>query len=187
VQIDRKVWGNDTKYLLLLFEMNALVFSLILLSTFSGASALRFVSKEAERAYFASLESSDTSFSLKQANISAFLSAGAYCNKNDYSTMKFKGPAEGFQLFHTIFDSKTDTQGFIGVLDSDKSIYVAYRGSSTISNWIVNIDAVKTDYTSFPDCHCQVHKVSMGHKLRDTVGFHVIISIICTFMCCFNI
>jgi len=131
---------------------------LLLVGAFSSGNALRFASKEAEKAYYESLQSTDTSFSLDQANISAYLSAGAYCNKDDYSTMVFKGPAQGFKLFHTVFDSKTDTQGFIGVLDSDSSIYVTYRGSSTISNWIVNIDAVKTDYLSFPECNCQVHK-----------------------------
>ena len=121
----------------------------------------RFVSKEAEDAYNLKnwqAETGQTSFSISQANISAYLSAGAYCNKNSYSSMKFKGPTTGFSLTYTIYDSKTDTQGFIGVLPSDSSIYVVFRGSSSIQNWITNLNAFKTPYTSFPECNCQVHQ-----------------------------
>jgi predicted lipase len=48
--------------------------------------------------------------------------------------------------------------GYIGYLPSDKSIYVTFRGSSSIQNWVTNLDAVKTPYTTFPECNCQVHK-----------------------------
>ena len=48
--------------------------------------------------------------------------------------------------------------GYIGYLPSDKSIYVTFRGSSSIKNWVTNLDAVKTSYTTFPECNCQVHK-----------------------------
>lgn len=143
-----------------------------LLSLVVAGTALRFASKEAEEAYYQNLNSVE-SFSLSQANISAYLSAGAYCHKEDYNTMVFKGPASGFKLLHTLFDSKTDVQGYIGVLDSDRSIYVVFRGSSTISNWIVNIDAVKTDYTSFPECKCQVHKgwyLAEQTVIEDVIG-----------------
>jgi len=48
--------------------------------------------------------------------------------------------------------------GFVGYLPSDKSIYVVFRGSSSIRNWITNLDAYKTPYTSYPACNCEVHK-----------------------------
>jgi predicted lipase len=48
--------------------------------------------------------------------------------------------------------------GFVGYLPSDKSIYVVFRGSSSIRNWITNLDAYKTPYTSYPACKCEVHK-----------------------------
>jgi len=49
-------------------------------------------------------------------------------------------------------------EGYIGYLPSDKSIYITFRGSSSIRNWITNLDAVKTSYTSYSECGCQVHK-----------------------------
>ena len=49
-------------------------------------------------------------------------------------------------------------EGYIGYLPSDNSIYVAFRGSSSIRNWITNLDVVKTPYTSYSECGCQVHK-----------------------------
>lgn len=128
---------------------------LALLFVVGCVNATRFISKEAEDKYYAGLQSS---FSIPQANISAYLSAAAYCGKDKYKTMVLDGPASGFEVKSIIYDSKTDNQGYIGVLPSDKSIYVVYRGSSSIKNWIVNVDAIKTDYTSFSECNCQVHK-----------------------------
>lgn len=98
------------------------------------------------------------SFSLSQANISAYLSAAAYCDKSTYSSRTFVGPTTGFKYTMTIYDSKTDTQGFMGVLPSDKSIYISFRGSSSIQNWISDLDAFKEAYRSFPECNCEVHK-----------------------------
>ena len=48
--------------------------------------------------------------------------------------------------------------GYVGYLPSDKSIYIVFRGSQSTRNWITNLDAVKTTYTSYPDCKCEVHK-----------------------------
>lgn len=93
-----------------------------------------------------------------QAKISLWLSAAAYCGKSSYASHVFKGPTTGFVYTYTISDVATDTEGYVGYLPSDSSIYVAYRGSQTIRNWISNLDAFKTSYTSYPDCACQVHK-----------------------------
>jgi hypothetical protein len=93
-----------------------------------------------------------------QAKTSLWLSAAAYCGKSNYASHVFKGPTTGFVYTSTISDIATDTEGFVGYLPADSSIYVVYRGSQTIRNWISNLDAFKTDYTSFPECACQVHK-----------------------------
>ena len=53
-----------------------------------------------------------------------------------------------------IFDLIDNTNGYIGYLPSDNSIYVAFRGSETILNWVTNLSTTKTDYTSFPECNC---------------------------------
>lgn len=46
----------------------------------------------------------------------------------------------------------------LGYLQSDQSIYIVYRGSFSARNWIVDLEAWKTEYTSFPECKCEVHK-----------------------------
>jgi hypothetical protein len=94
-----------------------------------------------------------------QAMIGVWLSAAAYCGKSQYYSHSFsKGPTAGFVVTATVSDPPSDTEGFVGYLPSDKSIYVAFRGSSSIRNWITNLDAWKMPYTSYPECNCQVHK-----------------------------
>lgn len=56
-----------------------------------------------------------------------------------------------------IYHAVDDTQGFVGYLPSDNSIYVVFRGSSSILNWVTNLSTAKTSYTAFPDCNCKVH------------------------------
>lgn len=49
-----------------------------------------------------------------------------------------------------------DTNGYIGYTPSQQTIYVAFRGSESIKNWIDNLDAI---LTSYPLCSkCEVHK-----------------------------
>ena len=45
----------------------------------------------------------------------------------------------------------------MGYLPSDKSIYVAYKGSDSINNWITDFDATQTSYDIWPACGCNVH------------------------------
>ena len=82
------------------------------------------------------------------------LSEYAYCGHDQYSKIKFGGAATGFVLKSTIYDSTNDTNGYIGYLPSDNSIYVVFRGSESILNWVTNLSATKTDYTSYPECNC---------------------------------
>jgi hypothetical protein len=103
-------------------------------------------------------ELASAAFDRNQADISVWLSAAASCGKENIKAHTFKGPTTGFVVTDTIADIPNDTEGYIGYLPSDKSIYVVYRGSHSIRNWIANIDARKVNYTSFPECNCQVHK-----------------------------
>jgi len=101
-----------------------------------------------------------------QAEKSLWLSAAAYCGKSAYASHVFKGPTSGFVVSSTIYDAGTDTQGYIGVLPSDKSIYVVFRGSQDIRNWVTNLNAFKTPYTSYPECGCQVHQGFYGAEQK---------------------
>jgi len=118
------------------------------------------------KAFNVSYESYDSS----QAQKSVWLSAAAACGHENYLTHVFKGPTEGFVVTKVIYDAKDDTQGYVGYLPSDKSIYVVYRGSESIKNWVTNLDAFKTPYTTFPECNCQVHKGFYGAEQKVISG-----------------
>jgi len=96
-------------------------------------------------------------FSMPQANISVWLSAATACGADNYKTHVFKGPTTGFVVTNVINDYKA-TEGYVGYLPSDNAIYVAFRGSSSVRNWLTDAYCVKTAYTTFPDCKAEVHK-----------------------------
>jgi hypothetical protein len=68
--------------------------------------------------------------------------------------LTFGDPVSGFLVTSIIYNKVDDTNGYIGYLPSDNSIYVSFRGSESIHNWLTDLDATKTDYTSFPECNC---------------------------------
>lgn len=96
-------------------------------------------------------------YNLTQANIGVYLSGAAYCGKEKYSSMKLTGPAEGFVVHGTLHDITTDLQGYTGYLDSTESIYVVFRGSTSLLNWLDDFEVRQVDYTTWPECECKVH------------------------------
>lgn len=96
-------------------------------------------------------------YSSSEAMISVQLSGDAYCGKDAYMNHSFTGTAKGFVVTKVLYDSGSDTEGYVGYLPSDSSIYVVYRGSSSIPNWITNFDATQATYTKWPTCNCKVH------------------------------
>jgi len=97
------------------------------------------------------------SYDSAQLNTGVWLSGAAYCGKDKYSSMILKGPASGFVYKDTLYDVKTDLQGYIGILPTTKSIYVVLRGSSSAINWLDDFEVKLVPYTSFPECNCNVH------------------------------
>jgi hypothetical protein len=96
------------------------------------------------------------SYDWSMGNTTVWLSAGAYCETNTYMTRTYKGPSAGFVPTYVLDDKDTNTQGYVGYRSSDSSIFVVYRGSTAIGDWINNLDAILTDY---PKCSgCSVHK-----------------------------
>jgi hypothetical protein len=93
-----------------------------------------------------------------QAQIALMLSNVAYCGKDAYMSHTYSGVLSGFKPTYVIYSGIVDdTEGLVGILPSDASIYISFRGSSNIQNWITNLSTSKTAYTTFPDCNCQVH------------------------------
>ena len=63
----------------------------------------------------------------------------------------------------------TDATGFVAVDDTNKLIILSYRGSSSLSNWIGNINI---DFNAFAPCSgCQVHRgfLSSWNDSKDRV------------------
>lgn len=116
------------------------------------------------------------SYDISNANICEYLSGAAYCGKEQYKTMHLDGPASGFVYQDTLYDIKTDLQGYIGYLSSKKTIYVALRGSSSVLNWLDDAEVKLVDYTSWPTCGCKVHygfyrsALGVTNKTIDTIS-----------------
>jgi hypothetical protein len=110
-----------------------------------------------------------------QLNTGVWLSGAAYCGKDKYKTMILSGPATGFTYKETLYDIKTDLQGYIGILPTTKSIYVVIRGSSSTMNWLDDFEVKLVPYNTFPECNCKVHygfynsALGVVNKTIDTV------------------
>lgn len=99
-----------------------------------------------------------SSFNLNEANKNVYLSAAAYCGVKGYDSHEFSGLLDGFVLTRSL-KGTYDVEGFVGYLPSDKTIYVAFRGSSDIQNWIADLEVTFMDYEG--DCcgtSCRIHK-----------------------------
>lgn len=92
-----------------------------------------------------------------QALVNVWLSGAAYCDKNNYSKMIVSGPASGFIYSKTLYDPKTDLQGFTGIIKTQKKIYVAYRGTSSYTNWMDDLEVKQVPYTTYTECNCKIH------------------------------
>ena len=94
---------------------------------------------------------------LTQLNTGVWLSGAAYCGKDNYKSMVLSGLGTGFVYKDTLYDIKTDLQGYIGTLASTKSIYIVIRGSSSVMNWLDDFEVKQVPYTTYPECNCKVH------------------------------
>jgi triacylglycerol lipase len=96
------------------------------------------------------------SFDWTNGNITLNHAQNSYCDPNTYLTRTYRGFLEGFVPTYAIVEDKHDTRGYIGYHSEQQTIYVSFRGSESINNWIDNLDAISTDY---PLCsNCEVHK-----------------------------
>ena len=91
--------------------MFSIIGNLFLFLSFSTFSTLFLLTKSSTLDY-------------TQLNTGVWLSGAAYCGKENYETMQVGGPASGFIYKDTLYDEKTDLQGYVGVLPSTNSIYV---------------------------------------------------------------
>ena len=108
-----------------------------------------------------------------QLNTCLWLSGAAYCGKEKYETMRLAGPGKGFVYDTTLYNIKTDIQGYIGILDSTKSIYVVLRGSSSTLNWLDDFEMRQVSYLYCNNCsvHYGFYNSALGirNKTIDTI------------------
>jgi predicted lipase len=99
---------------------------------------------------------SASSYDFKYGNASLWHAEVTYCDPAHYMSRKYTGYTSSFVPVATIEDSKTSTHGYIGYQSSLNAIFVTFRGSEDIHNWITNLEATTTSY---PLCSgCEVHK-----------------------------
>lgn len=71
--------------------------------------------------------------------------------------MNYTGVLSGFIATKVISSGLiSDTEGFVGYMPSTESIYVVFRGTSAPQDLITDIDILRINYKSFPECKCGV-------------------------------
>lgn len=99
--------------------------------------------------------SANTDYDYGLGNITLWHSENAYCDVNTIMTRTNKGVLSGFVPTYQ-FTGHYDQVGYVGYTPSQASIYIVFRGSSDLENWVANVDIIKVDY---PYCDkCEVHK-----------------------------
>jgi hypothetical protein len=78
---------------------------------------------------------------------SLHLSSLAYCGIGKYLNLQYTGDLQGFVATKVIYSGLIDdTEGFIGYLPSTKSIYVVFRGSSDIQDFVTDLGIIRVDW-----------------------------------------
>jgi hypothetical protein len=80
------------------------------------------------------------------------------CPIDVYPEMNFNGIVEGFQYTKTVHWDYYDVAGFIGYIDSRKTIHIVMRGTTSKANRDMNSDDKLIDYATWPECNCRVRR-----------------------------
>jgi len=100
--------------------------------------------------------SAGSSYDFKFGNASLWHSEVTYCDPSTYLTRTYVGYTSGFKPTYKIEDKSKSTYGYVGYQSSLSAVFVTFRGSEDINNWVTNLDVVTTSY---PSCSgCEVHK-----------------------------
>ncbi|KAK7197888.1 lipase [Novymonas esmeraldas] len=99
----------------------------------------------------------------KDAYRSHIFARASYCRSSSlvgWSCGFICNTVPGFRTDTTVESDDLDAFGFIGVDDANRQIVVAFRGTSTATNWLQNIKYFRTPYTISSSCGaaCEVHR-----------------------------
>ena len=117
-----------------------------------------------------------TLFDWRLANTSVELTDVSYCKPDTYAKHLFTGQLEGFKLTTRILTFNA----FVGTLPSERSIYIVFGGSSTLIDWLFDVDVHLADYP-----HCDKCKVHQGYFIDQALCNPFIISTV-TFLSLLN-
>jgi len=107
-------------------------------------------------ALFCLVFASASRYNYKFGNASLWHSEVTYCDPAHYLSRNYVGYTSSFVPVAKIEDASKSTYGYIGYQPNIETIFVTFRGSEDIQNWVTNLEAT---LTSYPLCSgCQVHK-----------------------------
>lgn len=90
-----------------------------------------------------------------QNNASLYLSEIAYCGA--WAERAYVGPYTSTFVYNaTIEDTDAGLAGFVGTHGALQAIVITFRGSDNAANWVTDLDALTTEYSSCDGC--KVHK-----------------------------
>lgn len=102
---------------------------------------------------------SSSSLDMNRATLALWHSENAYCSPETYLTRTNKVDAlKGFVPTYHINNAMHDTEGYIGYTPEQATIYVVFRGSESISNWISDLDMVLITYDENGCSDCKIHQ-----------------------------
>lgn len=104
------------------------------------------------------LHSSKAVYDWTYGTLALWHSENTYCDPVSYLTRENKGILAGFVPTFKINDTSYDTLGYVGYTIDQNAIYVSFRGSETIDNWLTDINTITIAYPPCNQRNCEVHK-----------------------------
>jgi len=104
----------------------------------------------------ASHTAAGSSYDYKYGNASLWHSEVTYCDPSAYLSRTYIGYTSSFVPTYLIEDVGSSTYGYVGYQPSLSAIFVTFRGSEDINNWITNLQATTVEYSLCSGC--EVHK-----------------------------
>lgn len=92
-------------------------------------------------------------FNWAEAMTALYHAETCYCEEDTYLYRTFAGPLSGFVATYHITNPRFDTAGYIGYHTGERNIYVSFRGSASLNNWITtNLDVDSDPYDRCEGC-----------------------------------
>lgn len=80
---------------------------------------------------------------------------------------------KNFTYVGSAYDDITQAFGYVGFLESNKTIVVAFEGSETVMNWLTDFDFIKKPYPAFPNASVHEGFNFAWNQLKTQIYGHV--------------